>query len=278
MIFQKGDTGYYVTLIQKALGIKADGVFGPKTAAAVISFQSSHGLTADGIVGPLTIAALQNKVTPPANVPPGVPHSGSGTLQGLDIYHFDDVLSWSAIAKNFSFVIIKALQGLSRPDPLFSSYWHGAKQAGLVVGGYHFMEWNSGSGAEQARRFYARLQSVGYGKDDLPPACDWEFSPERDPRPSDLPIGKEFLEEIAQLTGRKPIIYLSASRPAEYGNPSWMKNYYLWLASYRNSPAIPALWGDYDFWQNSESASLAGIREPGDHDFFNGDLARLKSL
>lgn len=36
----------------------ADGVYGPKTRAAVIAFQQSRGLVADGIVGPKTLGAL----------------------------------------------------------------------------------------------------------------------------------------------------------------------------------------------------------------------------
>lgn len=36
----------------------ADGVFGPKTRAAVIEFQRDHNLTPDGVVGPLTSAAI----------------------------------------------------------------------------------------------------------------------------------------------------------------------------------------------------------------------------
>jgi cell wall-associated NlpC family hydrolase len=50
--------GSSVRLLQRQLGIGADGVFGPGTASAVTSFQRGHGLTADGIVGPGTWQAL----------------------------------------------------------------------------------------------------------------------------------------------------------------------------------------------------------------------------
>jgi peptidoglycan hydrolase-like protein with peptidoglycan-binding domain len=44
--------------IQKALGIRADGVMGPKTRRAIKRFQKSHGIEADGVAGPQTLQAL----------------------------------------------------------------------------------------------------------------------------------------------------------------------------------------------------------------------------
>jgi peptidoglycan hydrolase-like protein with peptidoglycan-binding domain len=50
--------GVSVKAIQRALGVPADGVIGPRTRRAIKRFQRTHGLKADGIVGPATLAAL----------------------------------------------------------------------------------------------------------------------------------------------------------------------------------------------------------------------------
>ena len=56
----QGDRGADVQELQRRLKLTADGVFGPKTKAAVVAFQRSKRLTPDGIVGPRTAAALGN--------------------------------------------------------------------------------------------------------------------------------------------------------------------------------------------------------------------------
>jgi hypothetical protein len=53
-----GAQGSTVKALQHALGIAADGVYGPRTRHAVRAFQARHGLEVDGIAGPQTLGAL----------------------------------------------------------------------------------------------------------------------------------------------------------------------------------------------------------------------------
>jgi peptidoglycan hydrolase-like protein with peptidoglycan-binding domain len=74
---RRGSTGPDVRRLQRILVMikvldytQIDGIFGPKTEAAVRSFQQGEGLTVDGVVGPATWGAL-----PPA---PNTPQLARG--------------------------------------------------------------------------------------------------------------------------------------------------------------------------------------------------------
>ena len=57
-VLLRGDKGLDVAALQKALGIRPDGDFGPITDQAVRLFQSGAGLVVDGLVGAMTRRAL----------------------------------------------------------------------------------------------------------------------------------------------------------------------------------------------------------------------------
>jgi lysozyme family protein len=57
-ILVKGEKGDSIKKLQAALGVVADGDFGPVTERAVVAFQKARGLMADGVAGPGTLAAL----------------------------------------------------------------------------------------------------------------------------------------------------------------------------------------------------------------------------
>jgi putative chitinase len=57
-ILRVGSRGAEVAALQKALGITADGNFGPGTEKALRAWQQSQGLTPDGVAGPKTLGKL----------------------------------------------------------------------------------------------------------------------------------------------------------------------------------------------------------------------------
>ena len=71
-------TGSTVAALQSALGIPADGVYGPQTRRAVRAYQRNHGLAVDGIAGPITLAHL-GLAGSGAAPKPAPSSSGSGT-------------------------------------------------------------------------------------------------------------------------------------------------------------------------------------------------------
>ena len=57
-VLRKGARGEGVKMMQEALGIGADGIFGPGTERALKEWQADNGLVADGIAGPATLGKL----------------------------------------------------------------------------------------------------------------------------------------------------------------------------------------------------------------------------
>ena len=57
-VLRKGCKGKGVKMMQEALGIGADGAFGPGTERALKAWQTANSLVADGIAGPATLEKL----------------------------------------------------------------------------------------------------------------------------------------------------------------------------------------------------------------------------
>ncbi len=75
IVLRPGSEGRQVRLLQRALGIAIDGVYGAETEAAVRRFQATRGLHVDGVLGPTTASALA------AQAPPVL--SGAAVLRDL---------------------------------------------------------------------------------------------------------------------------------------------------------------------------------------------------
>ena len=59
VVARVGSRGSTVVIIQRVVRSSPDGIYGPKTMAAVKAWQRSHGLAADGVVGSLTWSKMK---------------------------------------------------------------------------------------------------------------------------------------------------------------------------------------------------------------------------
>lgn len=71
-------------------------------------------------------------------------------VAGIDVSKHNGVIDYERVKKDdYQFVIIKASEGKTYQDPAFGRNYRDAREAGLMVGAYHFFRKNR-TGQEQA--------------------------------------------------------------------------------------------------------------------------------
>jgi len=183
-----------------------------------------------------------------------------------------------AVINGVDFVFIKASQRVADPDFIWN--WKAAKNAGLLRGAYHYLDWRV-SELEQAKLFVSLLAG---DPGELPPVCDFEM---REFAPSvDVMRGKlwNFLTYVERETKKIPAIYTGYYYWSEFGSTDngWAR-YPLWLAWYRiaeNKLKIPAPWKKWTFWQYDDKGD--GLKygcesKQVDMNWFNGTVADMRT-
>src|SRR6476660_239633 len=230
-----------------------------------------------------TLAALTTAVA--AVLVPGSPAAAAGTIQGIDVSHYQSdsgAISWASVKDGGNmFAIAKATEGVTYTDPGFSANYGGAGSAGMIRGAYHFArpDTSSGDAVNEANHFLAVAGSFNTaGK--LPPVLDLETS-------GGLGVSalvswtKTWLTTVQNATGRVPIIYTGPSFwQTSMGNSTAFASYPLWIAHYTtaSSPTIPGGWSNYTFWQYTSSASVPGVIGNVDRNKYRGSSAALNKL
>jgi putative chitinase len=93
MILKLGSRGENVKILQRSLGLKDDGTFGPRTEAAVKRWQSENGLLADGIVGSISWSKMFGTTIEPIAESQPISSIGNIKLEKLKGHVPDSVIS-----------------------------------------------------------------------------------------------------------------------------------------------------------------------------------------
>lgn len=231
-------------------------------AAALVVVVLVAVLVARGVIWPNRIPAARYEV------------------RGVDVSAHQGRIDWPVLAaQDVDFAYVKATEGSGFVDDRFAENLQGARDAGLLVGAYHFFSFES-PGRSQAEHIIA---TVPADDDLLPVAVDVEHYGEFFDDPPDAATVREELQVLVTMLrehyGVDPVIYATQAAYGRYvsggfgDSPLWIRAVYL-------PPRVSDGRG-WAFWQYSHRDRLDGYdgREPFvDLNVFHGDLAELRGL
>ncbi|MEV0845986.1 glycoside hydrolase family 25 protein [Streptomyces sp. NPDC049954] len=159
-------------------------------------------------------------------------------VKGIDVSSYQDSFSTDGM----SFVFIKATEGRSYINPKQSGQAKRARDAGCVVGFYHFL-W-PGNIQAQAEYFVEKCASVHY--DVL--ACDWETT--GDGTAASNAQKDQFLRAVQKLRGETHRVVLYCNRDFWLNRDTTsFAGDGLWIADYNGKPGKPGIKAPWRFHQ-----------------------------
>jgi peptidoglycan hydrolase-like protein with peptidoglycan-binding domain len=176
----------------------------------------------------------------------------TSTYDFVDLSHHNydrGPIDWKAIASKYDGVILKRSQGTGFLDPAFEIMHRDARKHGLIVGAYHYQEFNTKGEAKKEADFFRRALR-GFPVDFV--AADIE-NPNTHGDITKPSIA--FMKEIKKIA--PALLYSYPYFIMAHFNKSIIKHS-LWLASYRSTPQL-VLWNDWAAWQNSATAHVNGL-------------------
>lgn len=171
------------------------------------------------------------------------------TLRGIDLSHWNTVTNYDAVAKNNSFVILKASEGNSSSDTTYQPRYHAFHARNVKVGAYHFARGTSG--ASEVTNFLHAIR----GTRPSIIALDIEVV-----FPNTVDWCARFMSTVLTETGITPHLYINPSYLKRYVWDKIANKYPLWLAAYR--PSIPkdiAPWDHVSIWQYTSTGKQPGV-------------------
>ena len=189
-------------------------------------------------------------------------------ITGIDVSsHNGDIDFYEVKNDGYSFVIIKASEGVDFQDSYFTSNYIRAQANGLKVGAYHYFIMSS-DGINQAKNF---VEAVGWRQLDLPLVIDIEEDDILNNNVSDDIAMKNLNAMIDNLQSRgyKVMIYTNGNGYKKYVKNRQLVDVSLWICSFMDPDKIKHI--PNQLQQYSKHGRVKGIKGDVDLDVFNGN-------
>ena len=202
----------------------------------------------------------------------GVARAKSLPIHGIDVSKWQGKIDWASVkAAGTQFAFIKATEGGDHVDARFLENWHGAAQAGVPRGAYHFVYWCRPA-HEQAAWF---RRNVPADPNALPPVLDLEWNghsrscPKTLDKETALEKVRLMLREMEAHTGKRPIIYTDITFHKDVLEGE-LRDYPHWLRSVAAEPQERYVDREWMMWQYTTTGRVPGIDGDVDRNAFFG--------
>jgi len=199
--------------------------------------------------------------------------SNNANLTGIDISKYQGKIDFEKVkAAGIQYVFVRATEGITYQDAFFKQNFKEAREAGLIIGAYHFYETDDDP-VSQLKNFTS-LVTLQSG--DLPPVVDIEKLHDNDKKDLTSNI-QTYLDGLEQHYKTKPIIYSGKNFANKYITS--FSDYPLWLAEYQSLyPTLPQGWDKWTFWQYSQTGKVDGVSTDVDINRYNGAESSFKEI
>lgn len=270
MFLKQGDRGQMVRALQVALAAtpaganigKPDGMFGPKTFAAVRHWQAANRPgPADGRADPAMLAALDVAIF------------------GFDLSKWQSTVDAAKV--DAAFIWHRATQGPHYVDKRFAERRAAFRAAGVPFGAYAFAVPHEGDPIPQAQHL---LRTATPQPGDLVPWLDLENCVSGMTPAAVNRWAIAWLEHVEAAIGRAPVLYSGPGFLAAHCSPidPALARFPFAIARYRGAGAVDPgpvkPWDQWSIWQYGTAADVAGVPGNVDHDVMFGGRATLARL
>ncbi len=186
-------------------------------------------------------------------------------------------IDWSQVYKaGYTFAFVKATEGAGYTNSYFSIDVKSGRDAGILMGVYHFARPDLGNNAKTEAEYFIKTAGEYLIEGYLRPVLDLEKVGNLSKKELSEWV-KQWMETVEKETGIEPILYTYSSFAKDHLDDS-VTQYDLWIAHYttKKSPDT-ANWKNWNFWQYTSKGSVPGIEGNVDLNVFNGNVNDLNN-